>query len=53
MFDNWGMFFYTNNAYKGQGDFLVEIDIGIWEQRLDEASWQTWTDMKRESPECR
>ena len=36
VFDNWGMFFYTNNAYKGWGDFLVEIDIGIWEQRLDE-----------------
>ena len=48
VFDNWGMFFYTNNAYKGWGDFLVEIDIGIWEQRLDEWSWRAWTDLKRE-----
>ena len=45
VFDNWGMFFYTNNAYKGWGDFPVEIDIGIWEQRLDEASWRAWTDL--------
>ena len=48
VFDNWGMFFYTNNAYKGWGDFLVEIDIGIWEQRLDEDSWRAWTNLKRE-----
>ena len=48
VFDNWGMFFYTNNPYKGWGDFLVEIDIGIWEQRLDEHSWRAWTQLKRE-----
>jgi glycolate oxidase len=48
VFDNWGMFCYTNNAYKGWGDFLVEIDIGVWEQRFDERSWHAWTELKRE-----
>ena len=33
------MFAYTNGAYKPWADYLVEIDVGIWEQRLDEASW--------------
>ena len=33
IFDDWGMFAYTNGAYKPWGDYLVEIDVGIWEQR--------------------
>ena len=28
--DDWGMFAYTNGAYKPWGDYLTEIDIGIW-----------------------
>ena len=36
IFDDWGMFAYTNGAHKPWGDYLVEIDVGIWEQRLDE-----------------
>ena len=31
MFDDWGMFAYTNGAFKPWGDYLTEIDIGIWE----------------------
>jgi glycolate oxidase len=48
IFDNWGMFFYSNNPYKGWGDYLVEIDIGIWEQALNEETWQAWVNLKRE-----
>ena len=31
IFDDWGMFAYTNGAFKPWGDYLTEIDIGIWE----------------------
>jgi len=48
MFDDWGMFVYTNGAFKPWGDFLTEIDIGIWEMRWDEESWAAWVDAKRE-----
>jgi glycolate oxidase len=48
IFDDWGMFFYTNGAYKPWGDYLVEIDIGIWEQRLDEESWAGWVQAKHD-----
>jgi len=47
IFDDWGMFFYTNGAYRPGGDFLTEIDIGIWEQRLDDTSWTAWVDAKK------
>ena len=48
LFDDWGMFAYTNGAFKSWGDYLTEIDIGIWEQQWDEASWAAWVDAKRE-----
>jgi glycolate oxidase len=48
MFDDWGMFAYTNGAYKPWGDMLAEIDIGIWEMKWDEESWAAWVDAKRE-----
>ena len=35
VFDDWGMFAYTS-ADTGV-DYLTEIDVGIWEQRLDDA----------------
>ena len=28
------MFAYTNGAFKPWGDYLAEIDIGIWEMKL-------------------
>ena len=36
MFDDWGMFAYTNGAFKPWGDYLAEIDIGIWEMKWDD-----------------
>ena len=51
IFDDWGMFAYTNGAYKPWADYLVEIDVGIWEQRLDETNWDAWVRCKREISE--
>ena len=51
IFDDWGMFFYTNGAHKPWGDYLVEIDIGIWEQKLDDETWAAWVQCKREITE--
>ncbi|HEX2370886.1 MAG TPA: FAD-binding oxidoreductase [Acidimicrobiia bacterium] len=51
IFDDWGMFFYTNAAHKPWGDYLVEIDIGIWEQKLDDEMWAAWVQCKREITE--
>ena len=48
IFDDWGMFFYTNAAYRPWGDYLVEIDIGIWEQRLNDENWAGWVEAKRD-----
>jgi glycolate oxidase len=48
MFDDWGMFAYTNGAYKPWGDYLAEIDIGIWEMKWDDETWAAWVDAKRE-----
>jgi glycolate dehydrogenase FAD-linked subunit len=48
IFDDWGIFFYTNGAHKPWGDFLGEIDIGIWEERLDDETWTAWVSCKRE-----
>ena len=45
------MFFYTNAAHKPWGDYLVEIDIGIWEQKLDDEMWAAWVQCKREITE--
>ncbi|TCP43878.1 glycolate oxidase [Tamaricihabitans halophyticus] len=49
MFDDWGMFTYTS-ANTGL-DYLTEIDVGIWEQELDDASWAAWVDAKRDIAE--
>lgn len=48
-FDDWGMFAYTNGATGV--DYLTEIDVGIWEQRLDDPSWAAWVAAKREIAE--
>ena len=45
VFDDWGMFAYTS-ANTGV-DYLTEIDIGIWEQQLDDRAWDMWVDAKR------
>jgi glycolate oxidase len=51
IFDDWGMFAYTNGPHKPWADYLVEIDVGIWEARLDEESWRGWVSCKREISE--
>lgn len=48
IFDDWGMFGYTNGPFKPWGDCLCEIDVGIWEARLDDETWAAWVDAKRE-----
>ena len=48
MFDDWGMFAYTNGAFKPWGDYLAEVDIGIWEMNWDDESWAAWVDAKRD-----
>jgi glycolate oxidase len=48
VFDDWGMFAYTNGAFKPWGDYLTEIDVGIWEQELDDESWSAWVQCKRD-----
>ena len=50
MFDDWGMFAYTNGAYKPWGDYLTEIDVGIWEMKWDDESWAAWVNAKSRSP---
>jgi glycolate oxidase len=51
VFDDWGMFAYTNGAFKPWADYLVEIDVGIWEQKLDDRTWDAWVSCKREISE--
>lgn len=46
VFDDWGMFAYTS-ASTGV-DYLTEIDVGIWEQRLDDEVWAAWVEAKRD-----
>jgi glycolate oxidase len=51
IFDDWGMFAYTSGPNKPWGDYLVEIDVGIWEQKLNEENWNAWVSCKREIAE--
>ena len=46
VFDDWGMFAYTNGDTGV--DYLTEIDVGIWEQQLDDAAWALWVKAKRD-----
>jgi glycolate oxidase len=48
MFDNWGMFAYTNGAFRPGGDFLCEIDVGIDEQQWDDQNWAAWVEAKHD-----
>lgn len=46
VFDDWGMFAYTQGSTGA--DYLTEIDIGIWEQQLDDRAWELWVNAKRD-----
>lgn len=48
VFDDWGMFMYTNNPFKPWGDYLTEIDIGVDELNMTPELWQAFLDMKKE-----
>jgi glycolate oxidase len=48
IFDDWGMFAYTSGPYKPWGDYLAEIDVGIWEMEWNDDNWAGWVDAKRE-----
>jgi glycolate oxidase len=52
IFDDWGMFFYNNNAFRPWGDYLTEIDIGVNEFELNEETWNAWVNLKREISEA-
>jgi glycolate oxidase len=46
VFDDWGMFAYTSGSTGV--DYLTEIDVGIWEQQLDDRAWAMWVKAKRD-----
>lgn len=46
VFDDWGMFAYTSGSTGV--DYLTEIDVGIWEQHLDDRAWDMWVQAKRD-----
>jgi glycolate oxidase len=46
VFDDWGMFAYTQG--NTGVDYLTEIDVGIWEQQLDDRAWAMWVQAKRD-----
>jgi glycolate oxidase len=46
VFDDWGMFAYTST--RTGLDYLTEIDVGIWEQELDDETWAMWVQAKRD-----
>ena len=46
IFDDWGTYCYTSASHKPWGDYLAEIDIGIWEEKLDDDGWDAWIRFK-------
>ena len=46
IFDDWGTFAYTQGSTGA--DYLTEIDVGIWEQQLDDRAWELWVRAKRD-----
>jgi glycolate oxidase len=40
------MFAYTSG--NTGVDYLTEIDVGIWEQQLDDRAWEMWVQAKRD-----
>lgn len=48
LFDDWGCFMYSNSPYRGWGDYLVEVDVGINEMEMTPEGWQAWCEAKAE-----
>lgn len=51
LFEDWGMFFLTNNPFKPWGDYLAELDLGLHELAFSDKTWATWVQFKREIAE--
>ena len=43
----------TPAAQQAGVDYLIEIDVGIWEQELDDETWATWVRPSARSPRSR
>ena len=48
IFDDWGMSFYTNGAFKPWAELATTIEVGIWEQALDDERWRAWIECEHE-----
>ena len=46
--DDWGVSFYTSGNTNTGGDYTSILDVGIWEEKIDEAFWEVWVECKRE-----
>jgi glycolate oxidase len=51
VFDDFGMFIYTNPPFRPWGDFLTEVDVFMAEYKFTDAIWRDWVRMKREISE--
>jgi len=47
IFDDCGIFFYSNNPYKPWGDYLSEIDIFVSELDFNDTTWKAYVELKR------
>lgn len=50
VFDDWGMIAYSNGGRNPWGDAPMEIDMGLWEQRLDDDTWAAFVDLSARLP---
>jgi glycolate oxidase len=48
VFDNWGVIYGVNSAYRPWGEYLIEQDVGIREQALDDESWGAFVSLQHE-----
>jgi glycolate oxidase len=48
IFDDWGISCYTNGSYKPWGELSTTIEVGIWEQALDDERWRAWVECEHE-----
>ena len=46
--DDWGVSYYTSGNINTGGDYTSILDVGIWEEKIDDAFWEVWVECKRE-----
>ena len=49
--DDWGVSFYTSGNINTGGDYTSILDVGVWEEKQDDAFWEVWVKCKREIAE--